>query len=1073
MTEINEILMAFAQDVRADRRANSNIAGDGTALELLIAPRFQKLIEEILRIRLPGAPRLLPEYKQAGLGRPALAFARPGGPARAFIELKEPAKQLNPERWRGHDVDQFRRFQELPIWALCNFHGIKLFRRGNVEDEAIILPAAALDPNTPDARADRMIRGHDANGFMAILEILAQAQPVPPRDAQELADSLAHAARLVRAIVADMCRANPPEALQAVQAEFRETLFAHPKAGGYDDEDETSLFANAFAQTLAFGLLLAREAGAQEVDERAYRSLPSGNFPLLSATLRALTQDEIIAALGASFDVLRDTVNVFDPAMLAPQDGRDPILYFYEDFLSVFDPAARKKHGVFFTPIPIVRFMVDATDRALQNHLGTEGIADRNVLLLDPACGTGTFLIAAATHGLARIRERYGEGAAATEMEALANRLHAFELLVIPYTVAHYRLLREVAAVTGKMPAGRLPIYLADTLAPPRDTRGLTPHLGFMAGPIVEERRAADTLKRETPIIAIIGNPPYRRLQAGEEAGIISGWDGGFWDDLKQPVRNAGWGNELNTFPELSVAFWRWCLWKIFESEGAPGRGVVCLITNRTFLAGHPYAGLRQMLRQRFDRLEILDLRGDSRGAQPAAVTQDEGVFNIMTGVCILTAMATNTERPQGALAEVFYADAWRHGAFTEAQKLAWVEQAKARPDTVSFVRIEGTGLTDFVPAGFQGFDWPSLPEVFQFRNSGVQTKRDSFVYANKTSDLMVRVAEFLAAQEADAKAIFHETRDRKASPAREVGWRPSFVREAMYRPFDLRMFYAHRAFVDFPRPDLAAAWGDTNRCLYAMPSGTGAGPAIWVHGLLPDYHAFRGSYGGYAFPLWDRRRGPATHNLNPALLAGLGAVYGRAVTPEAAFNAIIALLSASSYTTRFAWDLEEVFPHIPFPAEASVFEEAVRIGAEIAALQCFARAPAAGFSSAKLVGQATGRALKIPALGSAFLGQNDDFGSIPLLEDQSLRLAHVPKRVWDFAVSGYRVFYRWLKAREGEALADIQRDACDIAWRIEELLHWTDAADAVLEVALQRPLTKTGLDLAAPPAQPGDRLEF
>ena len=257
------------------------------------------------------------------------------------------------------------------------------------------------------------------------------------------------------------------------------------------------------------------------------------------------------------------------------------------------------------------------------------------------------------------------------------------------------------------------------------------------------------------------------------------------------------------------------------------------------------------------------------------------------------------------------------------------------------------------------------------------------------------------------------------------------------------------------------------------MPAGTGAGPAIWTHGVTPDRHAFRGSYGGYAFPLWDRRRGPAADNLNPALLAGLGAVYGGAVTPEAAFNAIIALLSASSYTMRFAWDLEEVFPHIPFPADAGLFEQAAQIGAEIAALQSFARAPGAGFRSAKLVGQATGRALKIPSLGSAFLAENDDFGRIPLLEDQSLRLANVPKRVWDFAVSGYRVLYRWLKAREGEALADIQRDACDIAWRIEELLHWADAADAVLEAALQRPLTKTVLGLAAPPAQPGDRLEF
>jgi predicted helicase len=680
-------------------------------------------------------------------------------------------------------------------------------------------------------------------------------------------------------------------------------------------------------------------------------------------------------------------------------------------------------------------------------------------------------------------------------MEALANRLHAFELLVIPYTVAHYRLLREVAAVTGKMPAGRLPIYLADTLAAPRDTKGLTPHLGFMAGPIVGERRAADKLKRETPIIAIIGNPPYRRLQAGEEAGIISGWDGGFWDDLKQPVRNAGWGNELNTFPELSVAFWRWCLWKIFESEGAPGRGVVCLITNRTFLAGHPYAGLRQMLRQRFDRLEILDLRGDLRGARPAAVTQDEGVFNIETGVCILTAMATNTERPQGALAEVFYADAWRHGAFTEAQKLAWVEQATAASDAISFVHIEGTDLTDFVPAGFQGLDWASVDQCFSFSKSGVKTQRDELVYSFTPGRLENKIDFFLKADPSQAWVNFFPSSEvsdaneslsvspaalnsaKRTARVRFERARSNLVNTAhiqlrCYRPFDRRFLYTDSAFVSRHGPELNAAWGDTNGCLYAMPSGTGAGPAIWVHGLLPDYHAFSGR-GGYAFPLWDRRHGPAAHNLKPALLAGLGAVYGRAIMPEAAFNAIIALLSASSYTMRFAWDLEEVFPHIPFPAEASVFEQAAQIGAEIAALQSFARAPGAGFRSAKLVGQATGRALKIPSLGSAFLAENDDFGRIPLLEDQSLRLANVPKRVWDFAVSGYRVLYRWLKVREGEALADIQRDACDIAWRIEELLHWTDATDAVLEAALQRPLTKTVLGLAAPPAQPGDRLEF
>ncbi len=289
--------------------------------------------------------------------------------------------------------------------------------------------------------------------------------------------------------------------------------------------------------------------------------------------------------------------------------------------------------------------MVAATDRALRDALETQGLLDPDVLLLDPACGTGTFLIAAANLVADAASEAMGEGAVAGEIAALASRLHGFELLVGPYTVAHYRLLREVAA-HHVVPTSRLLIYLTDTLTPPAGAVGVRAHLGFMSAPIVAEREAADVLKRQTPILAILGNPPYRRLSEGEEHAITSGWQEGFWEDLKDPVRNAGWGVELNTFPDLYIAFWRWSLWKLFESEGALRRGVVCLITNRTFLAGHPYAGLRQMMRRRFDAIEIVDLRGDSRGARPAGIEADENVFAIQAGVCILTAVATGEPGP-------------------------------------------------------------------------------------------------------------------------------------------------------------------------------------------------------------------------------------------------------------------------------------------------------------------------------------------------------------------------------------------------------------------------------------------
>jgi hypothetical protein len=576
-----DALIQFAQAARHDQQANPAVAGDGTALELLLAPRFQVLVEALLAARFPLPPRVLPEYRKGGIGRPDLAFARPSQPARSFIELKQPETSLTASRLRGHDKAQHERFCKLPLWGFSNYHSINLYRRDTVVASAGILPPAALNPSTSDAQAERMIKRHDTGAFIDILDQLAFAPPLAPRNAPEVAEFLAHAARLTQHIVLDQCRAGASAMLSEVRAEFRETLFAHAAAGGYDVADENALFAGAFAQTLAFGLLLAREASGQDVNRDAYRNLSSGIYPLLRATLRALTQDEVLDDLGVAFDVLLDTVNAVDPALLQPRDGVDPILYFYEDFLAVFDTAARRRHGVFFTPVPVVRYMIAATDRTLRDRLGTQGLMDPDVLVLDPACGTGTFLVAVSNHVAKQVRATMGDGAVAGEIAALAMRLHGFELLVGPYTVAHYRLLREVAS-HDVVPARRLPIYLADTLTPAAGEKRVVSHLGFMAAPILAERTEADEIKSRRKILAMVGNPPYRRLAEGEEAALVSGWGNGFWDDLKAPVRNAGWGSELNTFPDLYIAFWRWSLWKLFESEGAPRHGVVCLITRST-----------------------------------------------------------------------------------------------------------------------------------------------------------------------------------------------------------------------------------------------------------------------------------------------------------------------------------------------------------------------------------------------------------------------------------------------------------------------------------------------------------
>ena len=746
-----DALVAFAAAVRQDRRANTDAAGE----ELLLTPRMQALVENLVALRAPLGPAVLPERPNSGFGRPDLTLRRSGEPPRAFIELKQPETNIDPRRLRGHDLRQFERFRELPLWAMSNFHTIRLYRRAELLEETAVVPAQALDPGTSDAAAERAIRQSDTAGLGRIIEALAQAKPVQPRTPRDLAEALAHSARLVRGVVLEQSRADPTGALEALRTTFRETLFAHPTAGGFDQTDENELFANAFAQTLAFGLLLAREQAGGDIDRDAYRRLPGGIYPLLQATLRALTQDEILEILGIAFEVLTEMVNVSDMAMLTPRgDGYDPILYFYEDFLTVFDPAARKKHGVFFTPVPVVRFMVAATERALVGALGTKGLLDPDVLLLDPACGTGTFLIAAATAGREAARAAYGEGAVAGEMVALAQRLHGSELLVGPYTVAHYRMLREVRAA-DVIPTARLPIWFADTLTGPHGAPRVTQPLGFMGEPIAREREGADALKARTPILAIIGNPPYRRLSEGEDRTVFAGWDRPLWDDLKRAVSEAGWGGELNTFPELSVAFWRWCLWKLFESEGAPGRGVICLITNRTFLAGHPYAGLRREMRRRFDAIDIVDLRGDSRGARPAGITTDENVFEIQTGVCILIGVATG--QPRTTEAVVRYADVWRNGAFTSREKLELLTSATSNPSLLAWVTLPEprTNLDDLLPAAFGSDDWPSISEVFNFAKSGSKSQRDDLVYALSAPALQSQIERFQSAPEDEAKVAY------------------------------------------------------------------------------------------------------------------------------------------------------------------------------------------------------------------------------------------------------------------------------------------------------------------------------
>lgn len=1038
------------------RRVRELLRAQPTNIEQALAPAFHKLLETLLPSLCASDLSIVAEYTKPGIGRPDIALKRAGQNARAFIELKSPEKPDDPRRFRDpHDKAQFERFKMLPVWAITNFSHVRVFRRAEIVMAVDLVPPAALDPSTPDERADKLLAAKfDADAIAQALMLLALAEPPPAPDPRALATNLAHAARLISNIIADRLaelsgEQNADAPLIIVRQEFRDVLYAHPQAAGYSAEKFDPLFAAAFAQTLAFGLLLAREASDRSIDQNAWQVIPE-HHALMRTTLRVLSQEEILNEIGIGFDVILDCVNSFDPAIIAREEGKpDPILYFYEDFLAVFDPAARERYGVFYTPVEVVTYMVGALDRALRDSLKLEGVADPKVTILDPAVGTGTFLIGLAERLRSDVIATSGPGMVASALENLTKRLFGFECLVGPYAVAHYRLTHALGAMRNDKRVG---IYLADTLAEP-GADAPEGRLGFVAGNIRKERRDADRVKRSHPILAIIGNPPYRRLESGETAELVGQWMNTIWDDLKAPVRDAGWGNQLNTFPELSVAFWRWALWKMFESEDAPKRGVIAFISNRTFLAGKPYSGLRAMLRERFDRIEIIDLRGDVRRGERAGVEGDQGVFNIQVGTAITLAMA-NGEKQGDALAQVFYTDTWERGLFSRQSKLDWLMEGAEQGTRPGQIAIERDRLDPFRPIPFQRQDWPSLSRVFLFKHSGMQTKRDHLVYGISEQNLSLKIQNFLQSSGKRAEELFHNSRDRFAADALRTKFDKKKIRRGAYRPLDIRRYYHDPVFVDFLRPELQAVWSNSNVGFYTLSEGAGFGPAVWCYGCIPDNNSFRGSYGGYAFPLRDNRPGRGPFNIDPDIMAGLSVAYAAAVKAEDVFDVVLCLLSASSYTTRFAEDLEDAFPHIPFPVDRNLFSEAAAIGREIRAVETFARAPRREFLNAKIARVET-------APSGLLAASNWSEDGIRLCADGSGHVSQIPLAVWEFEVSGYRVVPRWLAGREGLPVDhDLLNGFRDLIGRVAELIHLFAEADLLLIRVLESTLSTHDLGL-------------
>ena len=379
----------------------------------------------------------------------------------------------------------------------------------------------------------------------------------------------------------------------------------------FDARDGAHLFRSTLVQTLFYGLFSAwiveaRAGRAAKFDWRAAQwslTVPIARFLFQQvATPEALAPLGIVPLLDAASRAL---ARVDQTAFFAAFHEAQAVQYFYEPFLEYFDPKLRRDLGVWYTPPEIVEYMVERVDRALRSELGiADGLADERVVVLDPCCGTGSFLVAV----LARIRRTLqGKGLGSlvgTDLKrAATTRIHGFEIMTAPLVIAHWQIGEALAKAGAALaPEERASVFLTNALTGWSENGEKPPIPGFE--PLTEERSRARHVKREAPILVILGNPPYNAF-----AGTAPAAEGDLVQPYKEGLREK-WGVKKFNLDDLYVRFFRISERRIADGTG---KGIICFISNYSWLSGASYVVMRQRLTERFDRIWIDCMNGDSR----------------------------------------------------------------------------------------------------------------------------------------------------------------------------------------------------------------------------------------------------------------------------------------------------------------------------------------------------------------------------------------------------------------------------------------------------------------------------
>ena len=980
---------------------------------------------------------IINEQTHIDCGAPDLTLVKNKLPI-AYVE----AKDLNDTDLDGKkkNKEQFDRYKKaLKTIAFTDYTDFHLYEDG----EPIWSVRIAYIQN------GHIVLSEDAiEQFVSFVEKLRIAAPQKITSAKKLALLMAERARmLAKAIVLTLGKDEQHTGKLWTQlTAFKDVL--------NKDLDEKK-FADLYAQTIAYGMFAARlhdKSGEHFTSTSAANLIPKTN-PFLRQVFQQIAVFDVDPSISWIVEDLGQIFAATDINKLRKSFGagmmrKDPMIHFYEDFLFQYDPEAKKQCGVYYTPQPVVEFIVRAVDDILKNDFQLPtGLADTSkvevtvkemadgddtptfkqemrhrVQVLDPAMGTGTFLAEVVN----RIKETQQKGMWPLYVdEHLIPRLHGFELMMAPYTIAHLKMDMLInwwgEEKLQDTHEDRLQLYLTNSL---NQAELVNKHL--LADMIAKEANEANNIKHNAPVMVMLGNPPYSVSSSNKDPWIIE-----LLDSYKKNL------NEKNIQPlsDDYIKFIRLGQYYIDRT----GEGILAYISNNSFLDGLIHRQMRRELMQSFDDIYILDLHGNSRKKETTPDgNKDENVFSIMQGVSInifvkkkkvLTDLNVSTD-PK--LATIHHYDLFG----SRKEKYAFLLDNSLSSINWKILSPQEPNLF-FVPKDFslqeeydKGF---KVDELMKLNSTGIETRRDSITIHQSSKDAQITVNDFRQLEEPVIRTKYpdaKDSRDWKVALAKaDVIKNNPVVRAILYRIFDERYTIytgTTRGIMGYPFDKVMRQLNRPNN-LGLIATKTNRQLSLgyfFITDKIVDRHILDSAADATCvFPLYlypneselgfESERHP---NLDEAIWAQINTAIGHDTTPEDIFDYIYGVLHSPAYRAKYKEFLKVDFPRIPYPKNADEFEHFRSFGNQLAELHLMHNVPASG--------------VEFPEAGSTIVEKvefspsiSPELNSGKVFINATQYFSNVSKESWEIYIGGYQPAQKWLKDRRGRTLSydDIQ----------------------------------------------------